>query len=178
MKRRIDLKARRLSLRLTQRRAVRDAAAHLVHRTTHCGPWPSDLSGFATRDKWLISISLYGGFSHLHCRKEKQLVSIRAASTYPARPSKLIRPKKKTFLSSVKRARYRSFADVTNDDSGRKRHNLLEGDLRSPGEVRRSLAINRDFRGIIRADGLKSPSRFSHTVLFFIVEGFHGDLHS
>ena len=46
MKRRIDLKARRLSLRLTQRRAVRDAAAHLVHGTTHCGPRPSDLSGF------------------------------------------------------------------------------------------------------------------------------------
>ena len=178
MKCRIDLKARRLSLRLTQRRAVRDAAAHLVHRTTHCGPWPSDLSGFATRDKWLISISLYGGFSHLHCRKEKQLVSIRAASTYPARPSRLIRPKKKTFLSSVKRARYRSFADVTNDDSGRKRHNLLEGDLRSParsGDLWRLIEIS---EGIIRADGLKSPSRFSHTVLFFIVEGFHGDLHS
>ena len=33
MRRRINLKARRLSLRLTQRRAVRDAATHLVHRT-------------------------------------------------------------------------------------------------------------------------------------------------
>ena len=161
MKCRIDLKARRLSLRLTQRRAVRDAAAHLVHGTTHCGPRPSDLSGFCDQRQMAnLDLSLRR-FLPLALRKEKQLVSIRAASTYPARPSKLIRPKKKTFLSSVKRARYRSFADVTNDDSGRKRHNLLEGDLRSPGEVRRSLAINRDFRGIIRADGLKSPSRFS-----------------
>ena len=45
------------------------------------------------------------------------LVSIRAALTYPARPSKLIRPKKKPFLSSVKRARFRSFAAATREEN-------------------------------------------------------------
>ena len=66
--------AARLTLRLKRRRrAVRDAAAHLVHRTTHCGPWPSDLSDSATRDQMTnLDLSLRW-FLRLALRKENRL---------------------------------------------------------------------------------------------------------